>query len=232
MPSLGATNGVSLGRIEQRTRPESVAQVLRNAILDGTLPQGSQLGETHLASDLGVSRAPLREALGTLADEGLVVRIPYRGAFVAEVSARGMSEIASLRKRLEPYAIELAMPRLKGAGRDRVQRALDAMRKSADDNDLSATVLNHMTFHREFYELSEHKLLLDLWRSWEAQLQMFFSTDQRAFSDLHDLVAAHERLLSIIEGGDIEAIARELAVHIHSPSPADIEADGGNPVIR
>jgi hypothetical protein len=49
---------------------------------------------------------------------------------------------------------------------------------------------------------------------------------------LHDLVAAHERLLSIIEGGDIEAIARELAVHIHSPSPADIEADGGNPVIR
>jgi len=61
---------------------------------------------------------------------------------------------------------------------------------------------------------------------------MFFSTDQRAFSDLHDLVADHERLLSIIEGGDLEAIAREMAVHVHSPSPADIEADGGNPVIR
>jgi DNA-binding GntR family transcriptional regulator len=232
MPSLGATNDVTLGRVEQRTRPESVAQVLRDAILDGTLPQGSPLRETHLASDLGVSRAPLREALGALVDEGLVVRFPYRGAFVSEVSARGMSEIASLRKRLEPYAVELAMPRLRGTGRDRVQRALDAMRMSAEANDLSATVLNHMRFHREFYELSEHKLLLDLWRSWEAQLQMFFSTDQRAFADLHDLVAAHERLLSVIEDGDVEAIAQEIAVHVHSPSPADIEADGGDPVIH
>jgi DNA-binding GntR family transcriptional regulator len=91
--SLGykATNDVSLGRIELRTRPGSVAHVLRNAILDGTLPQGSPLRETHLATDLGVSRAPLREALGMLADEGLIVRIPYRGAFVSPRSARGVS---------------------------------------------------------------------------------------------------------------------------------------------
>lgn len=226
------TNDVSLGRIELRTRPGSVAHVLRNAILDGTLPQGSPLRETHLATDLGVSRAPLREALGMLADEGLIVRIPYRGAFVAEVSPRGMSEIASLRKRLEPYAIELAMPRLQGAGRDSVKRALDAMRRSADQNDLSATVQSHMAFHRAFYELSDHRLLLELWNGWEAQLQMFFSVDQRAFADLHDLVEEHERLLSIIDGGHLDDITRELAVHVHSPSPAEIEADGGNLTVR
>ena len=78
---------------------------------------GSQLREIPLAADLGVSRAPLREALGILADEGLIVKYPYRGVFVAEVSATGMTEIASLRKRLEPYAIELAIPRLTGTSR-------------------------------------------------------------------------------------------------------------------
>jgi DNA-binding GntR family transcriptional regulator len=124
------------------------------------------------------------------------------------------------------------MPRLKGAGRDSVQRALDAMRKSADDNDLGATVQSHIALHRAFYELSNHWLLLDLWKGWEAQLQMFFSADQRAFADLHDLVAEHERLLSIIDGGHLDDIIREMAVHVHSPSPAEIESDGGNPAVR
>jgi DNA-binding GntR family transcriptional regulator len=71
-----ASDGVSLGRITQRTTPGSVALVIRNAILEGRLKPGSQLRETHLAADLGVSRAPLREALGLLAEEGLVDKIP------------------------------------------------------------------------------------------------------------------------------------------------------------
>ena len=220
---------VSLGRIEQRTTPGSVAQVLRKAILDGTLPPGSQLRENPLSADLGVSRAPLREALGILADEGLIVKYPYRGAFVAEVSAIGMSEIASLRKRLEPFAIELALPRLTGTRRIKVTRALEDMAIGADNNDLTATIDAHMAFHRAFYELSEHKLLLDLWKSWEAQLQMFFSADHRAFSDLHDMVADHQRLLAIIDRGDLDEITREIAVHVHSPSPAEVEAEAASP---
>ncbi len=225
--SRSASKDVSLGRIEQRTTPGSVAHVLRSAILDGTLAPGSQLREIPLAADLGVSRAPLREALGILADEGLVVKYPYRGAFVAEVNATGMSEIASLRKRLEPYAIELALPRLTGAGRIKVTRALEDMAIGADNNDLTGTIDAHMAFHRAFYELSEHKLLLDLWKSWEAQLQMFFSADHQAFSDLHDMVADHERLLAIIDRADLDEITREIAVHVHSPSPADVAAESG-----
>jgi DNA-binding GntR family transcriptional regulator len=220
-----AGKDVSLGRIEQRTTPGSVAHVLRKAILDGTLAPGSQLREIPLATDLGVSRAPLREALAILADEGLIVKYPYRGAFVAEVSATGMSEIASLRKRLEPYAIELALPRLTGTGRIKVTRALEDMTIGADNNDLTGTIDAHMAFHRAFYELSEHKLLLDLWKSWEAQLQMFFSADHQAFTDLHELVADHVRLLAIIDRGDLDEITREIAVHVHSPSPADVEAE-------
>ena len=221
----GVRKGVTLGRIEQRTTPGSVAHVLRSAILDGTLAPGSRLRETHLATDLGVSRAPLREALAMLADEGLVVKFPYRGAFVAEVSAAGMAEIASLRKRLEPYAIELAMPKLTGSNRIKVTRPLEDMAIGADNKDLTATIDAHMAFHRAFYELSGHKLLLDLWHSWEAQLQMFFSADHQAFSDLHDMVADHVRLLSIIDHGDLAEIAHEIGIHVHGPTASAVEAE-------
>jgi DNA-binding GntR family transcriptional regulator len=217
---------VSLGRITQRTTPGSVVRVLRNAILEGRLKPGSQLRETHLAADLGVSRAPLREALGLLAEEGLVDKIPYRGAFVATVSAESIAEIASLRKRLEPYAIELALPRLRsGATRLKVTRALEDMAVGADNGDFAATIDAHMSFHRAFYELSGHKLLLDLWHSWEAQLQLFFSADQQLFADLHDMVADHQRLLALIDSQDLAAITEELDRHVHGGVPeAEVRA--------
>jgi len=207
-------DAVSLGRITQRTTPGSVALVIRNAILEGRLKPGSQLRETHLAADLGVSRAPLREALGLLAEEGLVDKIPYRGAFVAEVTQESIAEIASLRKRLEPYAIELALPHLRGS-----TRILEDMALGADDNDPAATIDAHMAFHRAFYELSGHQLLLDLWKGWEAQLQLFLSADHQLFADLHDMVADHQRLLSIIDTGDLDAITAEIDRHVHGGLP-------------
>ena len=207
-------DGVSLGRITQRTTPGSVALVIRNAILEGRLKPGRQLRETHLAADLGVSRAPLREALGLLAEEGLVDKIPYRGAFVAEVTQESIAEIASLRKRLEPYAIELALPHLRGS-----TRILEDMALGADNNDPAATIDAHMAFHRAFYELSGHQLLLDLWKGWEAQLQLFFSADHQLFADLHDMVADHQRLLSIIDTGDLDAITAEIDRHVHGGLP-------------
>ncbi|MDT2006639.1 GntR family transcriptional regulator [Rhodococcus opacus] len=206
---------ISLGPIRNRTTPRTAAGVLRTAILDGTLPPGSPLRETHLAADLGISRAPLREALGLLAEDGLVVKIAYKGAFVAEAKATKIGQIASLRKRLEPFAIELAMPRLATGGRARVVRALQEMARGADGANLAMTIDAHMSFHRAFYELSEHDLLIDLWRSWEGQLQLFLSVDHQSFANLHDVVAEHERLLTIVDSGDLEAITCEMDRHVH-----------------
>lgn len=221
VPSLSHSRrgNVSFGPITQRTTPSSVAAVLRTAILEGTLKPGSQLRETYLAADLGVSRAPLREALGILADEGLVEKIPYRGAFVATVSPESIAEIASLRKRLEPYAIELALPRLRGTTRRKVTQALEDMETGAQNNDPAAAIDAHMAFHRAFYELSGHKLLLDLWRSWETQLQLFFSADHQSFEDLRQVVSEHRKLLNIIDGADLAAIAAEIDTHVHGGQP-------------
>ena len=194
--------------------------VLRNAILEGRLKPGSQLRETHLAADLGVSRAPLREALGLLAEEGLVDKIPYRGAFVAEVSPG-----IDCRDRQPAQTPGALRDRTGAAPADadphgsRSPGALEDMALGADNNDPAATIDAHMAFHRAFYELSGHKLLLDLWHSWEAQLQMFFSADHQLFADLHDMVADHERLLAIIDTGDLDAITAEIDRHVHGGLP-------------
>lgn len=218
-PDGAEGGGVSFGPIIQCTTPTSVAHVLRDAILDGTLKPGSQLREIHLDTDLGVSRAPLREALAVLADEGLVEKIPYRGAFVAVASVDDVAEIASLRNCIEPYAIKLALPSLNGGARTKVTQALDNMRIGADANDPAATINAHTSFLRAFYELSGHKLLLGLRKSWETQLQLFFSADHQSFADLHEIVAEHARLLQIIDTGDLAAITVETERHVHGSVP-------------
>jgi DNA-binding GntR family transcriptional regulator len=93
------------------------------------------------------------------------------------------------------------------------------MALGADNNDPAATIDAHMAFHRAFYELSGHQLLLDLWKGWEAQLQLFLSADHQLFADLHDMVADHQRLLSIIDTGDLDAITAEIDRHVHGGLP-------------
>jgi DNA-binding GntR family transcriptional regulator len=101
-----------------------------------------------------------------------------------------------------------------------VTTALEAMTAGADNDDPAATIDAHMGFHRAFYELSGHKLMLDLWRSWETQLQLFFSADHQSFADLHDVVAEHYRLLDFIDTGDMAAITAEIDRHVHGGIPA------------
>jgi DNA-binding GntR family transcriptional regulator len=84
-------------------------------ILNGTLEAGKHLGKVRIAADLRNSRAPLREALSRLEEDGLVVRVPFRRAFVAEVSPTTVAEIASVRFLVEQYAAELVAERLRGA---------------------------------------------------------------------------------------------------------------------
>lgn len=203
--------------LEQRTTtPDGVYRVLRAAILDGTVPPGGQLREAHISADLGISRSPLREALTRLEEEGLIVRIPFRGAFVAEVSAEEVAEIASIRLLVEPYAGELAAEALRGAERPTMMHTIEDLKRATKDNDIPASIDAHLRFHRLFYDLSGHSILQSLWNGWEARLRLYLTIDHRSYSDLHDIAVEHERLAAIAVEGDMDVLRQHLARHFRS----------------
>ncbi|MDX3641088.1 GntR family transcriptional regulator [Streptomyces sp. MB09-02B] len=196
------------------TTPDGVYRALRAAILDGTVPPGGQLREAHIASDLGISRAPLREALTKLEEEGLVVKFPYRGAFVAEVSPREVAEIDSVRLHVEPYAAELSAEALRGPERPQLLRTVEDLRRAMEKDDIPASIDAHLRFHRLFYDFSGHGILQSLWNGWETRLRLYLSVDHRTYSDNpHQLVVEHERLAAVALEGDTDAFRQELAAH-------------------
>ena len=91
---------------------EIVCEVLRDAIRGGVLKPGEWLKENDLADELLVSRTPVREAIRKLEQEGYVVTVPRRGAYVASVSIRDINEIFEIRAALEVLACELAAERI------------------------------------------------------------------------------------------------------------------------
>jgi DNA-binding GntR family transcriptional regulator len=202
--------------LERTTTPEGVYRVLRAAILDGTVPPGGQLRERDIADDLGISRSPLREALTRLEEEGLIVKVPFRGAFVVEVSAQDVAEIASIRLLVEPYAGQLAVEALRGPERPRLMQTIQELHRATETNDIPASIDAHLGFHRLFYDLSGHGILRDLWNGWESKLRLYLTVDHRSYSDLHDIAVEHERLAAVALEGDTDVFRQELAQHFQS----------------
>lgn len=218
----GQSSTAKLARLDQRTTPEGVHRVLREAILGGTFAPGAQLREAHIAADLGISRAPLREAFSRLEEEGLLVRVAFRGAFVAEVSPRTIEEIAALRYHLEPHAAEQTVARLHEQSAARVQELVGDLRSAADRHDMAGSIDAHLAFHRFFYEHSGNALLSEIWSGWETRLRLFLAVDHQVYDNLDELASAHERLADLIEEGHMERFQTELAHHVHKAPGASL----------
>ena len=208
---------------KRTTTPDGVHRVLRAAILDGSVPPGGQLREAHIAADLGISRSPLREALTRLEEEGLVVKVPFRGAFVVEVSAQDVAEIASIRLRVEPYAGELSMATLRGPERPMLMRTIEDLHRATQENDIPASIDAHLRFHRLFYDFSGHSILQNLWNGWESKLRLYLAVDHRSYSDVHDIAREHERLVTCVLEGDVDGFRHEVAHHFPSALHAQVE---------
>ena len=88
---------LGMGVLARRTFREQIVEALRGSIISGELAPGTPIVESDMARTFGVSRGPLREALGDLIKEGLLVTIPYTGTHVVDLSLDEVNEIFSLR---------------------------------------------------------------------------------------------------------------------------------------
>src|SRR3954454_9993087 len=133
--------------VENLTLWQRVYDHLRAEILSGRLEPAAELAEVALSEQLGVSRGPLREAIGRLASEGLVTVRPRRGAVVRSLSKEEFVELYQVREALEMVAVRLAVPRLTAEGIDGLQALIDAMARHAERGEVAEFFEANMAFH-------------------------------------------------------------------------------------
>lgn len=201
-----------LKRVRRTSVAESAYEAIRDSILQGRYPPGEQLVEARLASELGVSRGPVREALGRLTEDGMLVDILHRGTFVREFEAADLIDIYNVRIGLESVAVRLMI----GAGRSvrPLVSLVEDMRKAARANDLSRLSRAEFRFHETLCELSGNYLLASVYRSISSQVQMVLSLDNASYLDPQEIADEHVPLIDAIEAGDPEVAVERITQHI------------------
>jgi DNA-binding GntR family transcriptional regulator len=154
-----------------RTTPEMVADVLRDAILQGTLEGGRALKQDDIASKFRLSRGPVREAFRQLEGEGLIVIYPHRGAVVATLSLPELEEVCEMRVALEGLALRRAFPRLS----DKILSEAEGILVSIDGREMDPHDWGdaNWRFHSTLYAAAERPHLMATIRSLHLQMERY-----------------------------------------------------------
>lgn len=196
-----------------RSLVEDIAGQLSDAIFEGKLHPGQQIVESDLQQVLGVSRAPLREALLKLEGQGLVRMIPRKGTFVRAITPRWISEIFTVRAWLEGLAARLAAEQAGPACADRLEKILADMGMLAQQKRFKEYFYRHWDFHRVFSEGSGNEELREriavmrresLWLSYSIT---YFEHNHQASQ------RTHRRIVDLFRKGRPEEV--EIAVRAH-----------------
>jgi DNA-binding GntR family transcriptional regulator len=187
-----------------------VADVLREAIATGALPEGNQLLQNELSVALGVSRTPVRESLRLLEAEGWVEFSPHRGAVVATLSSDEVRQIFEIRFALEALALKKSLPKVAATVFDDAASILDEL--DVEQN-ISRWVALNRRFHMTLYAGAGERLIKLI----ESQ---YYAVDRYLRLELHEMDNAddsqdeHRAILVACRARDVAAAIALSEPHI------------------
>lgn len=156
--------GTQIDRRKGHMHKEAATQ-LRARILSGELPPGERLREVQLSQQFNISRTPIREALRTLAAEGLVELLPNRSVVVSSVSADEVNDLWLVFAEIEALAARLACERVTDAEITEIGRYLSEMVDCHSSGERGPYLKLNQQIHQRTVEIAANPVLLSVWQS-------------------------------------------------------------------
>jgi DNA-binding GntR family transcriptional regulator len=190
---------------------QQVAEELRRRIDARRLPPGMRLDESALAGELGISRTPLREALKTLAAEGLVDKRPHRGCFVTEMSMDDVAEIFPVMALLEGAVASAAAKKASEADLRRLERLHGQLERHAGSGDIDRYYATNYEFHSLLQDIAGNRWLQQVIDDLRKLLKLSRHRSLRLEGRLADSLTEHRELMAALQarrGREAERIMR------------------------
>ena len=179
----------------------------------GRYRPGQRVLQEEIAETLGVSLAPVREALRVLEQEGQVVYLPRRGYFITELYVEDLQEIYALRQLLEERAVRRALPTLDHDAIERIALAARDCAEAAERGDVAAELEANRRFHFGMLDSPDQthtmRLIRLLWDSTEAYRAMYYNSAEERATTVH----AHDDILDALRRKDIDEVVAKLDEH-------------------
>jgi len=195
------------------TAPQHALEGLRRAIVTGELRPGQRVPQEEVAGRLGVSIAPVREALRTLEQEGQVTYLPRRGYFITALEIDDLEEIYELRAIVEARAARRALDALDEAALTRIELAARDCAEAARRGDVPAELEANRRFHFAILESPAQphtlRLIRLLWDSTETYRALYYNSQ----AERDESIGAHDRITSAVRARDADRLVAELDAH-------------------
>lgn len=205
------------------TLRERIYEEVVRMIVSGELPSGTSLDEKALTEKLQVSRTPFREALGTLAKEGLIEIKPYRGFYVRSFSRREIDDLYELRKTLECFAVELAVPHMSDTHIANFEKLLDEAVAALKRGDMEAYGARDRAFHETIAELSGNAALIETLNRLALQVQVGRTIANESKDFAKRAATERDEILAAFRKRDIKKASALMRTHISDVQRAVLE---------
>jgi DNA-binding GntR family transcriptional regulator len=210
-----------------RSLTATVAERLRQAIIDGDLPLGGELSEIGLAADLGVSRTPVREALAMLQLQGMVTIIPQKGTYVFFPTERDLVDLCEFRIVIESKAIYFAMARDRAATLAALKAAMAEMDATRERHDPVAYSRADTAFHEAFIRHCGNRYLQESYALAAGPIATLRHQLSAPLAGVQDRsYGEHRQILAAFERGDVMALDSVLTAHILGTRESYVRALG------
>ncbi len=195
---------------------EQAADEIRTRIVRGDFQLGAPLSENTLASELGVSKTPIREALLQLKMEGLVSIQPQRGTFVFDMSATEIVELGELRDTLEVAALRMAAHR---NGLPLIA-TLEALRTQMERAVAAGEVVRYRSldaaFHQAFFDHCGNSFFMSCYAGFAFRVQALRGRLSNDPALNERSLAEHGRMIALLKGDAVEEACSLLSSHVRA----------------
>lgn len=192
---------------------DRVKEYIVEAVLSGELRPGDRIVESSMARELGVSQAPVREAIRDMVLLGFLQSEPYKGTSVRSFTYEELWETYTVRAALESLAARLATALLTDSDAEKLRGILDEMMEAAHQQDRDRLIKLDNRFHETIIEISRNKTLHQLWRTLQFGTWSIVTYRKSSYDPAY-LAARHEELLDALKSGDPERAAQTMQHHI------------------
>jgi DNA-binding GntR family transcriptional regulator len=193
---------------------KTALKVLRRSILTNELKTDVVYNEKSLASDLGISRTPVREALLELSSKRLVKFLPQKGVMINTFSDNEIEDVFEIRTALEVFAIQKACLVREPLNISHLSRLMDEQKTAAQTGDAVAFMEADRQFHISFIRLTDNEYLMEMMQDIRDIMHLMGIKALIRKSRMQEVIREHDAVLSAVKNGNAAEAAAQMETHL------------------
>lgn len=202
---------------------EEIAEVLRIRIITGDYNMGEKLIENKIATELKVSRTPVRDAFKQLTKEGLVEYVPNKGCFAKGFSLEDMRDIYTVRNAVEQLAVERAIENANEGNLKKLREQLEIMNFYSISNMNEKLLQANEEFHNIIYQMTGSRFIVQVLRSYQDYVHLARKSTLSREKNLAYIYKEHVKIYEAIKAGDVETAKAEISKHLNGSAKRAME---------